>query len=130
MNLNKNVSLRENADTTRQESAPAAGLYLNQFYAMHVNALGSSTANTDSTGSEVGYKLFYPWGQRWLTQGTGGYEFSSFDFENPPSDLGPTLFRTYIPGYGRWMTPTRWAVTLPIPSPSTAMPMCSIIPRR
>ena len=76
-----------------------------QFYATHVNALGSSTANTDSTGAEVGYKLFYPWGQRWLTQGTGGYEFSSFDFENPPSDLGPTLFRTYIPGYGRWLTP-------------------------
>ena len=81
------------------------GIYLNQFYATHVNALGSSTANTDSTGAEVGYKLFYPWGQRWLTQGTGGYEFSSFDFENPPSDLGQTLFRTYIPGYGRWMTP-------------------------
>ncbi len=81
------------------------GIYLNQFYATHVNALGSSTANTDSTGAEVGYKLFYPWGQRWLTQGTGGYEFSSFDFENPPSDLGQTLFRTYIPGYGRWLTP-------------------------
>lgn len=82
------------------------GVYANnQFYAEHVNALGSSQMNTDAAGTEDGDILFYPWGQVWTGQAPS-WQFSAFDYEdNTAADLSPTLNRDYSSGLGRWLTP-------------------------
>ncbi len=79
------------------------GMYLDQFYGIHVNALGSTATDTNAAGSEAGAFLFYPWGQTW-SSGSGPWEFSAFEYGDPPY-LFPTLFRTYYPEFGRWLTP-------------------------
>ena len=79
------------------------GMYLDQFYGIHVNALGSTATDTNAAGSEAGAFLFYPWGQTW-SSGSGPWQFSAFEYGDPPY-LFPTLFRTYYPEFGRWLTP-------------------------
>lgn len=80
------------------------GIYIDQFYGIHENVLGSSDSSTNAAGSETGQSLFYPWGQTW-SLGSAAWNFSAFEYGSPPPILPPTLFRTYDPDIGRWMTP-------------------------
>jgi RHS repeat-associated protein len=85
--------------------ARSLGIYLDQFYGVHVNHLGSVMANTNAAGSESGDVMFYPWGLVW-----GGaaqdWSFSGFEYEdNTAATLDPTLFRDYAILKGRWLSP-------------------------
>jgi RHS repeat-associated protein len=81
-------------------------------YFMHPNHLGSTTAVTNQTGNLIEGQLFYPWGQLWTyAQGLHDMRFASMGvrewFVSGEADqvMDFTLFRTYQPRLGRWLSP-------------------------
>ncbi len=75
----------------------------------HADALGSTTPVSDYTGALVEDKLFYSWGQDWMTAGTL-YEERFVKLQHRDSETGfdPTPHRTYCAAYGRWLSPDPW----------------------
>ncbi|MGH8399208.1 MAG: RHS repeat-associated core domain-containing protein, partial [Gammaproteobacteria bacterium] len=71
-----------------------------QMYFPHPNLLGSTTGDTDETGTAVGDVLYYPWGTTWTYAGNilWGSHFSAFDSN------GFTA-RLYDTTPGRWYNP-------------------------
>jgi RHS repeat-associated protein len=71
----------------------------------HVNALGSTTMWTNQNGTEVEDILFYPWGDVWQTQGSGGYNFAYLPYYDTATTTELTTARVTSPNFGRWFTP-------------------------
>lgn len=73
---------------------------------VHVNALQSSTMDTQQDGSIGQDVIFYPWGKLWASAPTSGFQF----FAGIPDwdwDMGTglTQARPYTIGQGRWLSP-------------------------
>ena len=83
MKKSKGLSLRENADSTKRESAPPA----------------------DPAGGVQWDTTYYPWGQVWQQGGTRqSAAFAGLDWRvNDP--LIPSATRELSPALGRWLTP-------------------------
>ena len=80
----------------------------NQTWFYHVNALGSTTQETDYGGATVRQDvLYYPWGQSWVKTGLEYFDerFASQGEPMPENGLYPTDFRPFSPALGRWFTP-------------------------
>ncbi|MFZ0964575.1 MAG: RHS repeat-associated core domain-containing protein, partial [Terriglobia bacterium] len=73
----------------------------------HVNASGSLTQTTSSTGGVAHRLTYYPWGQIWADAGTDYWEdnFAGQEMTMPESGLNYTPNRMYNPTPGRWLTP-------------------------
>ncbi len=71
----------------------------------HVNALGSTTMMTNQVGSPVEDMVFYPWGDAWLSAGSGGYDFASMPYYDLATNSDFTTARAYGNDYGRWFSP-------------------------
>ncbi len=78
----------------------------------HPNHLGSTTLVSDESGAVISDELFYPWGQRWASQGTLYDErFASLGPRDPlwPGQpeglLDFTPNRTYHSRLYRWLSP-------------------------
>jgi RHS repeat-associated protein len=83
----------------------APGSPLNGAWFDHVNALGSAAMGTKWDGSQLDDVVFNPWGEIWQYTALDDYHFAGFQFENFITDLDPTLYRSYEPLEGRWLTP-------------------------
>lgn len=83
-----------------------AGFYASGTRFVHTNLAQSSTELTNQAGTETQDELYYPWGGRWVTQGTVEDErFAGLQRRDSETELDPTHFRTYNSSLGRWMTP-------------------------
>ncbi len=71
----------------------------------HADAIGSTTMETDPSGTVDWDEVNGPWGQVWQETGTRQSEvFAGMDWQvNDP--LIPSATREYSDGLGRWMTP-------------------------
>ena len=74
-------------------------------YIDHADAIGSTTMETDPSGTVVWDMVNGPWGQAWQETGTRqSAVFAGMDWQvNDP--LMPSATREYSDGLGRWMTP-------------------------
>ncbi|MFB3922567.1 MAG: RHS repeat domain-containing protein [Terriglobia bacterium] len=85
------------------------GKYLGtSTYFFHVNHLGSSTMVSDHTGTVTQKALFYPFGQLWVSGGSGvTRRFASL--QEPLPNAGPEVyaapFRDYQSRLYRWLSP-------------------------
>jgi RHS repeat-associated protein len=80
-------------------------IYIDQAYFIHVNALGSTAMNSNSSGSVVGDILYYPWGQGWAGS-SEEWHYAGFEQgDGAVAGLYPTLFREYAASQGRWLSP-------------------------
>jgi RHS repeat-associated protein len=77
----------------------------NSAYIDHADAIGSTTMDTDPSGTVVWDQVNGPWGQPWQQAGTRqSAVFADLDWQvNDP--LMPSATREYSDGLGRWMTP-------------------------
>jgi RHS repeat-associated protein len=71
----------------------------------HVNALGSTTMYTNPSGAEREDILFYPWGDVWQSQGSGGYNFAELPYYDTTTMTELTTARVSSPNLGRWFSP-------------------------
>jgi RHS repeat-associated protein len=76
-----------------------------QTYFNHVNALGSTSMFTNQTGGPQEDMLFYPWGDVWKSQGTGGYNFAYLPYRDLSTTTDITTARFISPNFGRWLSP-------------------------
>ncbi|MGD0007084.1 MAG: RHS repeat-associated core domain-containing protein [Terriglobia bacterium] len=76
-----------------------------ETYFNHVNNVGSTTMLTNHAGAEVEDMLFYPWGDAWQSQGSGGYNFAELPYYDGNTNTSPSMFRFYSMGLGRWHSP-------------------------
>jgi RHS repeat-associated protein len=76
-----------------------------QTYFNHVNALGSTSMFTNQTGGAQEDMLFYPWGDVWKSQGTGGYNFAYLPYRDLSTTTDITTARFISPNFGRWLSP-------------------------
>jgi hypothetical protein len=70
----------------------------------HVNALGSTTMWTNPSGAETEDILFYPWGDGWKSQGSGGYNFAELPYYDTTTMTELTQAR------GLAQTPVLWGL--------------------
>jgi len=71
----------------------------------HINALGSASMRTNHSGAEAEDILFYPWGDVWGLQGSGGYNFAEMPYNDTNTNTNLATFRLQSPGLGRWLSP-------------------------
>jgi RHS repeat-associated protein len=71
----------------------------------HVNALDSASMRTLQSGAEAEDILFYPWGDVWEVQGSGGYNFANIPYRDVTTTTDITTARFSSPNLGRWFTP-------------------------
>ena len=71
--------------------------------------IGSPNAELRSApagaGTAVEDMLFYPWGDVWQSQGSGGYNFAELPYYDGNTNTSPTMYRFYSMGLGRWHSP-------------------------
>jgi RHS repeat-associated protein len=72
---------------------------------IHINNLGSTTTWTSHSGAELEDILFYPWGDLWRSQGSGGYNFAGMPYYDTTTNTSFTTSRVYSPNLGRWLSP-------------------------
>jgi RHS repeat-associated protein len=79
----------------------------NTRYYYHHNPLGSAGMVTDQAGAAVGERLYYPWGDSWATGGAAVSKRFAAMLDAVPgtADAYTTLFRHYLPGQFRWLSP-------------------------
>ena len=71
----------------------------------HVNALDSASMRTIQSGAVAEDILFYPWGDVWEVQGSGGYNFANMPYRDVTTTTDITTARFYSPNFGRWFSP-------------------------
>jgi RHS repeat-associated protein len=71
----------------------------------HVNALDSASMRTLQSGAEAEDILFYPWGDVWEVQGSGGYNFANMPYRDVTTSTDITTARFISPNFGRWFSP-------------------------
>jgi RHS repeat-associated protein len=71
----------------------------------HVNALDSASMRTLQSGAEAEDILFYPWGDVWEVQGSGGYNFANIPYRDVTTTTDITTARFSSPNFGRWLSP-------------------------
>jgi RHS repeat-associated protein len=71
----------------------------------HVNALNSASMRTLQSGAEAEDILFYPWGDVWAVQGSGGYNFANIPYRDVTTTTDITTARFSSPNFGRWFSP-------------------------
>ena len=76
-----------------------------ETYFNHINNLGSTTSYTSHSGAAAEDMAFYPWGDVWLSWGSGGYNFASLPYRDPTTTTDLTTFRVASPNLGRWHSP-------------------------
>ena len=74
-------------------------------YFNHVNALGSTSMYTNQDGGAQEDLLFYPWGDVWQSQGTGGYNFAELPYRDVTTTTDITTARFSSPNFARWFSP-------------------------
>jgi RHS repeat-associated protein len=89
---------------------PFGGRYFALYYGgntlfNHVNALDSASMRTLQSGAEAEDILFYPWGDVWEVQGSGGYNFAGMPYRDVTTTTDLTTFRVFSPNIGRWHSP-------------------------
>jgi RHS repeat-associated protein len=70
----------------------------------HVNALDSASMRTFQSGAEAEDILFYPWGDVWEVQGSGGYNFANIPYRDVTTSTDITTARFSSPNFGRWLS--------------------------
>ncbi|MGD0220659.1 MAG: RHS repeat-associated core domain-containing protein [Acidimicrobiales bacterium] len=70
----------------------------------HVNALDSASMRTLQSGAEAEDILFYPWGDVWAVQGSGGYNFANIPYRDVTTSTDITTARFSSPNFGRWLS--------------------------
>jgi len=76
-----------------------------ETYFNHINNLGSTTSYTNHSGAAAEDMAFYPWGDVWLSWGSGGYNFASLPYRDTTTTTDLTMFRVSSPNLGRWHSP-------------------------
>ena len=71
----------------------------------HVNALDSASMRTLQSGAVAEDILFYPWGDVWEVQGSGGYNFANIPYRDVTTTTDITTARFSSPNFGRWLSP-------------------------
>ena len=49
--------------------------------------------------------MFYPWGDVWEVQGSGGYNFANIPYRDVTTTTDITTARFSSPNFGRWLSP-------------------------
>jgi RHS repeat-associated protein len=75
------------------------------WYQDSINNLSSTTMYTNHSGGAAEDLTFYPWGDVWLSWGSGGFNFAELPFNDTKTNTNPTLFRFQSPNPGRWLSP-------------------------
>jgi RHS repeat-associated protein len=76
-----------------------------ETYFNHINALGTTSMLTNHTGGPAEDTVNYPWGDVWLSWGTGGGNFAYLPYGDGVTDTNLTIARIMSPNFGRWFTP-------------------------
>jgi RHS repeat-associated protein len=59
---------------------------------------------TLQSGAEAEDILFYPWGDVWEVQGSGGYNFANIPYRDVTTSTDITTARFSSPNFGRWLS--------------------------
>src|SRR5208337_5462099 len=68
-------------------------------YFNHINNIGSTSMFTNQTGGPQEDMLFYPWGDVWKSQGTGGYNFAYLPYRDLSTTTDITSARFSSPNF-------------------------------
>jgi RHS repeat-associated protein len=74
-------------------------------YFLHTDAVGSTTMDTDNTGTVDRDITFYPWGQTWQVSGSNFWENFAGLGHQANGGFYPARQREYNPDMARWPTP-------------------------